>query len=526
MKRILLLVTGLCLCAAASAQIRIGEKGQLTGSLESNSIYYVEDDEIGEDPVNDFGTHNYLKLDYTYGRLSAGVQGDFYMPLAGYEDLTTENKAILSSKYIQWQDKNFEALVGDVYDQFGNGLVYRSFEDRQLGLNNGIEGARAIVRYNNYFQLKGIFGRPRLGTSYVDHAWITGADLSLSLSDMFGMDETLLSVEGSFVNRMQNLHQDEFIDFAEMGLDKHSLQLYSARANFGWKSLSLGVEYATKGKDLSASAMDASRGSAFLGQAAYSHKGFSAMATFRRLEEMGTRLSLYNVSVNNTLNYLPALTRQYTYMLANLNPYQVNTNGEVGGQLDLSYSMRSTENRYRYWNFHANYSTYYTTDNVVTASGDRELMWRDFNFDVERQWNKKWKTLFLYSFQEWSPSHGYEHRTYVSNIFVADITYKINRKNSIRLEAQYLLSDEYEGDWVGGLIEYSLAPHWSIFFSDMYNIDLTKVNYYNGGFSYSYGRIRAQLSYGRNRAGYICSGGVCRYSPAYTGANLMVTASF
>jgi hypothetical protein len=34
------------------------------------------------------------------------------------------------------------------------------------------------------------------------------------------------------------------------------------------------------------------------------------------------------------------------------------------------------------------------------------------------------------------------------------------------------------------------------------------------------------LSYGRNRAGYICSGGVCREMPAYTGGNLAMTLTF
>ena len=213
-------------------------------------------------------------------------------------------------------------------------------------------------------------------------------------------------------------------------------------------------------------------------------------------------------------------------MLANLNPYQVNTEGEIGGQVDACYSIRNKDDRYRYWNMHVNYSTFYTLHASQTERGKNERLWQDFNFDVERQWNKQLKTIFLYSFQEWNPSHGYKHRTYVSNVFVGDVTYKFNRKNSLRVEAQYLWSDEYEGDWVAGLVEYSMAPKWSIFFSDMYNIDLTKTNYYNGGFSYTHNRTRVQLSYGRNRAGYVCSGGVCRFSPAYTGFNLVLTSSF
>ncbi len=244
------------------------------------------------------------------------------------------------------------------------------------------------------------------------------------------------------------------------------------------------------------------------------------------LDNMGTMLSLYGTGTGNTLNYLPALTRQYTYMLANLNPYQVNVEGEIGGQVDVYYTIRNKQNRSRYWNLHANYSTYYTLRGEQSMTGNRELLWQDINVDVERQWNKRLKTTMLYSFQEWNPHHGYRHRTYVSNIFVADVTYKFDRTKSLRVEAQYLLSDEYEGDWVAGLVEFSVAPHWSVFFSDMYNIDKTKTNYYSGGFSYTKNRTRIQLSYGRNRAGYVCSGGVCRYSPAYTGLNLALTSSF
>ena len=55
---------------------------------------------------------------------------------------------------------------------------------------------------------------------------------------------------------------------------------------------------------------------------------------------------------------------------------------------------------------------------------------------------------------------------------------------------------------------------------------MTKVHYYNGGFSYSKSRTKVALGYGRYKAGYICSGGVCRQIPAYTGANLSLTMMF
>lgn len=525
MKHLCILILGLGCLGSARAQVRLGD-GQLSGSFESNSIYYVDDDKLGDAPEDRFGSNNYLKVDYTYKKFSAGLQADAYLPvLQGYDDLKGGHKYYLSSKYIQWQDLNFEVLAGDIFDQLGNGLVFRSFEDRQLGLNNSLEGVRGIYRFSDYVQLKGMYGRPRLYTDYAD-SWVRALDLSVSMNDLLGWKKTMLSLEGSYVNRYQNLGLDDLIDFAELGLTSPNLNMYSGRVNFGWQGLSLRGEYVSKTKDLASGAAEAADGSAILGEVGYNYKSLSFSGTFRQLDHMATRLSLYDSGVGNTLNYLPALTRQYTYMLANLNPYQVNPEGETGGQVDLYYSLRNAQDRYKYWNFHANYSTFYTLHKNQAQSGKRERLWQDLNFDVERQWNKTWKTIFLYSFQEWSPSHGFKHRTYVSNVFVGDVTYKIDRKKSLRFEAQYLWSDEYEGDWVAGLLEFSVAPKWSFFVSDMYNIDETKENYYSGGFSYTRNRTRVQLSYGRNRAGYVCSGGVCRFSPAYTGLNLVLTSSF
>ncbi|MDE6861223.1 MAG: hypothetical protein K2J31_00545, partial [Alistipes sp.] len=138
MKRIILSAIAAVATLSVSAQIRLGE-GQLSGSFETNSIYYVDDKGLGDAgtaPDNHFGSNNYLKVDYTYGRFSAGLQADAYLPaLQGYEigEQIGARKFYLSSKYIRWQDDNFSVLVGDIFDQFGNGLVFRSYEDRQLG---------------------------------------------------------------------------------------------------------------------------------------------------------------------------------------------------------------------------------------------------------------------------------------------------------------------------------------------------------------------------------------------------------
>ena len=527
MKRLLTLALSLSLVGTLSAQISLGEKGGvISGSLESNNIVYFNDKALSTPaPEGNFGSNDYIKVDYTIDRFSAGIQVESYLPaLQGYEigNYGDPYKVLIPMVYAQWQDKSYSVTIGNLFDQFGNGLIFRSFEDRQLGFNNTLLGARVTANIGNYVAVKALYGRPRLYTNYKS-CWTGGADLSLSLGDMFGMQQGSLFVEGSYTNRID--------DQIGTPAAENLLNMYSARVNMDLAGVTLRGEYAAKGIDKSNGNY---KGQAIYGEIGYANGGFSFTAMGRMLEKMGTKLAFDGNGTGNTLNYLPALTRQYTYMLANLNPYQVNIDGEIGGQADFYYTYRSSSNRYRYWNIHANYSTYYTLHGTKANNGKRELLWQDINVDVERQWGKKLKTTFLYSFQEWN-QHYNSYRTYVSNIFVADVQYKFNRKHSLRAEAQYLLSGEYEGDWVAGLVEYNFAPKWSFFVSDMYNHGRTdsngvykgtKKNYYSVGGSYTIKRTRIQLSYGRNRAGYICSGGVCRYSPEYNGINIAITSSF
>ena len=114
----------------------------------------------------------------------------------------------------------------------------------------------------------------------------------------------------------------------------------------------------------------------------------------------------------------------------------------------------------------------------------------------------------------------------MSHTVVADLLYKWTSSLSTRMELQYLTTEGYRKDWMAGLLEVGFAPHWSVFASDMYNHGSSRMHYWNAGVSYAMRHLRIAAGYGRYRAGYICSGGVCRTIPAYTGANLTLTASF
>ncbi|MEO5581433.1 MAG: DUF6029 family protein, partial [Saprospiraceae bacterium] len=94
---------------------------------------------------------------------------------------------------------------------------------------------------------------------------------------------------------------------------------------------------------------------------------------------------------------------------------------------------------------------------------------------------------------------------------------------------EYMYSKQDQGSWTNVLIEYSIAPIWVFSVSDMYNIQPVsgeKHNYYTAGFVYSKEATRLGLSYVRQRAGIVCSGGICRYEPAFNGIKFSLESRF
>jgi len=526
-------------CAAENGEEK-QKKGRLTGSFETNSIYYVEDGRTtAVVPEDRFGSNNYLKLDYYHGRFAAGVQAEGYLPvLQGYP--TNLTKAGLSNFYASWVDKSFSVTAGTFYDQFGSGLLFRSYEDRTLGMNSALLGARVTYNYKDILALKAIWGMPRLGMEF-SNTQARGADLSFAISSLAGWKQTVLAVEGSVLNRYEAISADLK---EEGGLP--SSTGFSGRVNFESKGFILRAEYIDAGeRHYPNGAYDGvndpridliKNGNAQLIELGYSGHGLGVNITARRLEYMDMPIVYRNTSTANALNYIPALTAQYSYLLTNLNPYIVQPStilgshcgpGEIGGQIDIYYNVarRTKLGGKRGMKLGLNYSTYYSLLKDRSAKADN-ILWQSINFTLEKQFTRKFKLNFLYSFQEYNDSHGVSPYTWKSNIFVADMLYKWTPTISTRLELQYLYSKQDNKDWMAALAEVNFAPHWSIFASDMYNHGKTKIHYYNAGVSYTKSRTRIQLGYGRNRAGVVCSGGVCRNIPAYTGANLMITTSF
>jgi hypothetical protein len=162
-----------------------------------------------------------------------------------------------------------------------------------------------------------------------------------------------------------------------------------------------------------------------------------------------------------------------------------------------------------------------------------EVYWQETQVEITKKIGKKVKCIFDYLYQTYNKAvvQGHpEDPIIYSNIGVADITFNVSKKLSLRWEAQGLWTRQDNGNWAAALMEVTISPKWFFSVQDQYNYgnsDASKqLHYYNVAAGFVYNTTRIQLAYGRQREGVICVGGVCRYVPQSSGLTLTITSSF
>jgi len=208
-------------------------------------------------------------------------------------------------------------------------------------------------------------------------------------------------------------------------------------------------------------------GRALLINTGYATKGLGINGTFRAMENMGfyaERESSGNAFLLNTINYVPGYTKQQDYAVANIYVYAPQWLAIVG-------------------------------ENKAGEIGGQ----------IDLYYTAKKKSLL-----------GGKHGT----------KFELNYANWSGLDAQHLWADADRGNWAAATLEYSFSPFLSLYVTDLYNYDKTDRHYYSVGGSYTRGRSRVALNFGRQRGGLICVGGVCRFVPENTGLTLNLSTNF
>ncbi len=531
--------------ASAAAQESDDNKWKLTGSIQSDALIPQEDEKIGAAKSDYWGlTNTYANIGVTSKHFDAGARLEFMrFPLPGYEN---DFKGWgLANIYAKMHSEKLEVTLGNFYEQFGSGFILRTYEERSLGIDNSLMGARVVVKPLAGVTVKGLAGYQRRYWDYND-ALISGGDIELNLDQWFkGLQNsnTYITLGGSFVNKHERT-EDIMTDATHKLNLPENVNAWDVRARLQKGAFSLLAEYAQKTQDPSFdNGYIYRKGYVGMVSASYSQKGMSLLLQAKRSDNMSFRSRRSMTGTSSFINHLPAFTMDQTYALAAFYPYATNPEGEWAYQAELGYRFKKgtffggkygTSIKINFSHVHS-IARNIKDGGVMGSDGYGSAFWKwgdemfyqDLNVQIEKKFTKDFKLNLMYMNQFYNKTivegkGGMIH----SDIFIADAKYRFNNKFTLRGEAQYLSTKDDQGDWIYGLLELSILPHWMITVSDMYNSGETDLHYFQGLLTFSAGSHRIQAGYGRTRAGYNCAGGVCRYIPASKGFTLSYNYNF
>lgn len=294
-------------------------------------------------------------------------------------------------------------------------------------------------------------------------------------------------------------------------------------------------------------------GQALFVTASYSMKGFGVTLAAKRIDNMYFKSTYTTTDNAMDINFIPPLSKQHHYSLPSLYPYASQPNGEMSLKANVIYTIpKKTKIGGKYgMSIEADFTIVYDTKKIPIDEfhyespffqvGDNELF-RDFNIIVTKKFSRNWKAIFTYInlYYDKDRVEGHtigEYGVVNANIGIADVTWKINPDNSLRFEGQALFVGKNDngikqdrGDWATLTLEYTLHNQWFLTVLDEWNYGnpdkSQRLHYYYASVGFIKNATRIALSYGRQREGLLCVGGVCRYVPAATGASISISTSF
>ena len=550
-KKVLVAVAATALAVASQAQGIMG--GHVTGNVQADAQMSRADSTIGAREVEECLLLN-TRADILYqnGGFSAGLRFEMYHnPLLGF-DAEWKGQG-LAHYFVAYNSERLSVTVGHFYEQFGSGLILRSYEDRYLGLDNAIFGLNVALRPWQGVTVKALAGKQR-------HYWGLGDGLVRGVDAEVNLAEAVRPLQGGKLRAIigagfVSKYEADAMILADQPGYRLKLPLNvgagAVRAELGWGGWSLQAEYARKGQDPSVVNDSTYReGEALTATLAYSQRGFSATLQAKRVENMAFKSMRTIPGQQLYINYLPAITKNHTYAFLTMYPYATNVMGEQGLQGDVmwkvkkdtwlggKYGMDIRLNSAVVCGLDTTRTGGAGTDGYSVNSGSGPLLFGEASVEVARKLSKTVKLTLTYAYQAFNPVvEGELPGLYHNNIVVADATWRVSKQHTLRFEGEWMGSDSRRdasaghtdprlGDWLMGLVEWSIGSHWFVSLSDQWAYNDGQGNYYNISAGYTHGATRLQLGYGKQRRGMLCIGGVCREVPASNGLTLSLTTSF
>ncbi len=527
---------------------RLLAQGTFSGDLMMNLNFFQRDAAIKADnnPLYDnalSGNEGWLDLRYSVSGFTFFVRADAFDNSNLKNPVSPMSDFGIGAWSVTKDMKDLTITVGSIYDQVGSGILFRAYEDRGLLIDNALMGLELKYKLTKNITLKGFAGQQK-NNNYVNNVRYAPVIKGFNAEGDFNIGKVHLMPGVGVLNRtldqasmLQVAATIQSYDSANRFSPMYNMYSFTAYNTLVYKNFSWYAEGAYKTHEAINEPNAAGNtvlvdkpGNIEYTSLNYGRKGIALSLTGKRTQDfvMDVTPNPTQTILDGKLNWQPViavlrperLMARYTALSEDIS--------EMAGTANLTLSPNDV----------ANYTVSYSHINTL----QNQELYRELYVDAYYQGLKSWIVQGGVQYLEYNLL-AYQSEGSSTNPIVyaltpfTEITYRINEKKSIRAEVQYMYTKQDWGSWIFALLEYDLAPKWSVSVSDMYNISPNPSpdnknyqnpanHYYSVYAAYTKGPHRFSLAYVKQVDGINCSGGVCRYEPAFSGIKATLTSSF
>ncbi len=537
------------LCAVVLSGLPAQNTSRISGNLQTNGNFFIRDPAIGAagTPQYDyqkFGAESWLNLNYSNWGFDVGVRFDVFNnsnllnPTGSYTDEG------VGRWYVRKKVDKFDLTGGYLYDQIGSGIIFRAYEERALAIDNALYGIRLGYELDDNWKIRAFTGRQK--RQFTRYGTVIRGGV---LEGFIKPDSTKRFTLAPGVGVVGRTYDDETVTgivntiatYAPQDSTRAQYNTYAATVfnTLTFNAFTWYVEGAVKSNDVIRDpyqeqvngvlgTLSNREGYTVYTSLSFAKNGLGITLEGKRTQDFSFRTSPFAEGFRGAINFLPPMAKQNTYRLTARFSPATQELGEQAVQLDARYALNKR------LDVGFNFSEIRTLEN-------KEL-YREIAPEFTYKYKRKWQLIGGIQVLKYNIGvyQGVEKGTYVDAVTpYAEYLYKFTPRRSLRIEAQYLATQQEFGSWVNVVMELGWAPHWLVYMSDMYKlhhaesgeftVDETKydgLHYPSLGVVYTQRANRFGLAYVKQVEGINCAGGICRLEPAFSGFRMQLTSSF
>ncbi|NCX96762.1 MAG: hypothetical protein EBX41_10260, partial [Chitinophagia bacterium] len=312
MRHFLGLLAGICTFTSVMAQ------GTLSGDLQTNINFFHKDSTIGasDNPLYDnvlSGSESWFSLRYNYEDWTFTFRGDAF----NNSNLSNPSQALtaygIGAYSVNKDLGDLNITAGYIYDQIGSGILFRSYEDRGLLIDNALIGLELKYKLGKNIMLKGFSGQQKFllnKYSPILRGFNAEGDFTVGKVQLVpGVGVLNRTLDQESMNKVAATINSQ--ELSTRFLPRWNMYAFTVYNNLIYKNFSWYVEAAYKTHEAinRNSFLYDTAGNVLYTTFSYAKKGFALNVSGKRTENFVMRTSPNEILLNGMLNWQPVVAR-------------------------------------------------------------------------------------------------------------------------------------------------------------------------------------------------------------------------